>query len=113
MKVWKIVKKTLPFFGTRPFLAISSGLMRTKAFSSKAAKEVKSLKAWSARLLRSARNRMRGLRIGSPEKFHLAENSFHAISKAMAVFPVPVASVNRIRVAPSQRRSSALLAAFA
>ena len=28
MKVWKMVKKMLPFVGTRPFLLISSGAMR-------------------------------------------------------------------------------------
>ena len=38
MKVWKIVKKTLPFFGTRPFLRMSSGSMRTSASSGKAEK---------------------------------------------------------------------------
>ena len=27
MNVWKIVKKTLPFFGTRPFFRIASGLI--------------------------------------------------------------------------------------
>jgi Holliday junction resolvase len=45
MKVWKIVKNTLPFFGTRRRLVISSGLMRMNASSSKAANELKSLKA--------------------------------------------------------------------
>jgi hypothetical protein len=29
-KVWKMVKKTLAFFGTLPFLRISSGLMRAR-----------------------------------------------------------------------------------
>jgi hypothetical protein len=38
MKVWKIVKKTLPFFGTRPRLRISSGAMRTRASSANAEK---------------------------------------------------------------------------
>ena len=38
MKDWKIVKKMLPFFGTRPFFLISSGAMRTKASSAKAEK---------------------------------------------------------------------------
>jgi hypothetical protein len=38
MKVGKIVKKMLPFFGTRPFLRISSGEMRTSASSGNAEK---------------------------------------------------------------------------
>jgi len=33
MNVWKIVKKMLPFFGTRPFLRMSSGAIRTSASS--------------------------------------------------------------------------------
>ena len=33
MKVWKMVKNRLPFFGTRPFLRMSSGSMRTSASS--------------------------------------------------------------------------------
>ena len=36
MKVWKIVKNRLPFFGTLPFLRMSSGSMRTSASSGKA-----------------------------------------------------------------------------
>ncbi len=38
MKVWKMVKKMLPFFGTRPFLRMSPGSMRTRASSGKAEK---------------------------------------------------------------------------
>jgi hypothetical protein len=38
MKVWKMVKKMLPFFGTLPFLRMSAGAMRTRALSSKAEK---------------------------------------------------------------------------
>jgi hypothetical protein len=38
MKVWKMVKKMLPFFGTLPFLRMSSGAMRTRASSGKAEK---------------------------------------------------------------------------
>jgi hypothetical protein len=38
MNVWKIVKNTLAFFGTRPFLRISSGLMRASASSGNAEK---------------------------------------------------------------------------
>jgi hypothetical protein len=45
MKVWKMVRKTLALVGTRPFLRRSSGSIRARAFSSKAAKAVKSLKA--------------------------------------------------------------------
>src|SRR6202011_2052359 len=60
IKVWKIVKNRLAFFGTLPFLRMSSGLMRTRASSGNAANDVKSLKAWSARLFLSARNRIRG-----------------------------------------------------
>ena len=40
MNVWKIVKKMLPFFGTLPFLRISSGAMRTSASSGKAENEL-------------------------------------------------------------------------
>jgi len=38
MKVWKMVKKMLPFFGTLPFLRMSPGSMRTSASSGKAEK---------------------------------------------------------------------------
>ena len=81
MKVWKIVKKMLPFFGALPFFLISSGAMRTSASSGKAEK---ALYAWSAKMLRSARNRMRGRRVGSPSvvqslRFQRLWNSFHAI----------------------------------
>jgi hypothetical protein len=38
MNVWKIVKNRLPFFGTLPFLRMSSGEMRTRASSGKAEK---------------------------------------------------------------------------
>src|SRR5208337_1047156 len=79
MNVWKIVKKTLAFLGTRPFLRISSGSTRTSALSSNAANELKSLKAWFASVLRSARNRMRGRRDGVRLKFQRVWNNFHAI----------------------------------
>jgi len=36
MKVWKIVKNGLPFFGTLPFFLISSGSIRTRASSGNA-----------------------------------------------------------------------------
>ena len=36
MKVWKMVKNRLPFFGTLPFLRMSSGSIRTIASSGKA-----------------------------------------------------------------------------
>src|SRR4051812_41475944 len=58
MKVWKMVKKTLPLVGTRPFFRISLGSIRTRALSSKAEK---ALYAWSARMFLSARKRTRGL----------------------------------------------------
>lgn len=38
MKVWKMVKNRLPFFGTLPFLRMSSGAIRTIASSGKAEK---------------------------------------------------------------------------
>lgn len=81
MKVWKIVKKMLPFFGTLPFLRMSSGATRTIASSGN---EEKALKAWFAKILRSARNRMRGLRVGSSSecqsfRFQRLWNNFHAI----------------------------------
>src|SRR5258708_31186626 len=60
-----MVKKTIAFFGTRPFFLISSGSTRTSALSSNAANELKSLNAWLASVLRSARNRIRGRRDGS------------------------------------------------
>jgi hypothetical protein len=71
-----MVKKTLPFFDTRPRLRISSGLMRTRASSEKAANAESSLKTCLARILRSARNRIRGLRVGSRLKFQRLWNSF-------------------------------------
>ena len=61
ISVWKIEKKTAPFIGTPPFFLMRSGVIRTMAPSSKA---VKAFTAWSARMLRSARNRMRGRRLG-------------------------------------------------
>ena len=76
MKVWKMVKNRLPFFGTLPFLRMSSGSIRTSASSGKAEK---ALYAWLARMLRSARNRMRGRRDGSRLRFQRLWNSFHAI----------------------------------
>jgi hypothetical protein len=36
IKVWKMVKNRLPFFGTRPFLLISAGFIRTMASSGNA-----------------------------------------------------------------------------
>lgn len=38
MNVWKMVKKMLPFFGTLPFLRMSSGAIRTRASSGNAEK---------------------------------------------------------------------------
>jgi hypothetical protein len=38
IKVWKIVKNRLPFFGTLPFFRMSSASMRTSASSGKAEK---------------------------------------------------------------------------
>jgi hypothetical protein len=99
MKVWKMVKKMLPFFGARPFLRMISGSIRTSASSGKAEN---ALKAWSARMLRSARNRMRGRRAGSlsrfqSARFHRLWNSLQASWKAMKVLLVPVARVSRMR----------------
>ena len=37
-KVWKMVKNTLPFFGTLPFFLMSPGEMLTSASSGKAEK---------------------------------------------------------------------------
>jgi mRNA interferase HigB len=51
MNVWKIVKNTLPFFGTLPFLRMSSGAMRTCASSGNAEKALYArrtrLKLWT------------------------------------------------------------------
>ena len=58
MKVWKMVKKILPFLGTLPFFLMSEGLILTRASSSKAPKE---LNAWSAKMFLSARKRILGL----------------------------------------------------
>jgi len=88
MKVWRMVKKRLPFFGTPPFLAMSAGAMRTMASSGKA---LKALQAWSAR------KRMRGRREGSRVRFQRLWKSFQAIWRAMKVLPVPVARVRRTR----------------
>src|SRR2546425_6769989 len=76
INVWKMVKNRLPFFGTLPFLRMSSGAIRTMASSGKAEK---ALYAWFARMLRSARKRMRGRREGSRLKFQRLWKSFHAI----------------------------------
>jgi len=51
-------------------------------------------------MLRSARKRMRGRRVGSPERFQRLWKSFQAIWKAMKVLPVPVASVRSTRCLP-------------
>jgi hypothetical protein len=42
MKVWKMVKNKLAFFGTLPFLRISCGLIRLSASSGNAENDVKS-----------------------------------------------------------------------
>jgi len=101
-----MVKNTAPFFGTLPAFVISSGLMRTKARSSNAAKLLKSLKAWPPRSLRSARYKMRGCLDPSRASDHRALNSFHAIWNAMDVLPVPVAKVRRMRSALALTRPS-------
>ena len=105
MKVWKIVKNTEPFFGTFPFLRMSPGEMRTRASSGK---NENALYAWSARILRSARNRIRGWRVGSPPRFQRLLNSFQAIWAAIPVLPVPVAIVSRIRCLPAATASRTL-----
>jgi hypothetical protein len=51
-------------------------------------------------MLRSARNRMRGRRVGSRPRFQEAWKSFQAIWKAIEVLPVPVARVRRMRSRP-------------
>jgi hypothetical protein len=61
-----MVKKMLPFVGTLPFLLISFGLILTKASSGNAEK---ALKAWSAKIFLSAKNKIRGLRLPSRFKF--------------------------------------------
>ena len=50
---------------------------------------------------------MRGRREGSRERFQRLWNNFHAIWKAMKVFPVPVASVSRMRGWPAAMASKA------
>ena len=112
MNVWKIVRKTLALVGTRPFLRNSSGRKRASAFSSKAAKLVKSLKACFARVFRSARKRIRGRLVGWYERFHLAWNSFQMIWKAIEVLPVPVARVNRMRSLRAATASNTRLTAM-
>ncbi len=109
MKVWKIVKKMLPFFGTFPFLRIDAGSILTSASSGNAENE---LNAWFARMFLSARKRMRGLRETYAvselveDRFQRLWKSFYASWKAMNVFPVPVASVSRMRSCPPAIASS-------
>jgi len=57
-----MVKKMLPFVGTLPFLLIPFELILTKASSENAEK---ALKAWSAKMFLSAKNKIRGLRLPS------------------------------------------------
>ena len=109
MKVWKMVKKILPFFGTCPFLRIPSGSILTRASSSNAEK---ALYAWSAKLFLSARKRILGRLFGSFELFHFVWKSFQEIWKAMAVFPVPVARVRRILCLFSAIAESTAFTAF-
>jgi hypothetical protein len=61
-----MVKKILPFVGTRPFFFTSFGFILTKASSGNAEK---ALKAWSAKIFLSAKNKIRGLRLPSRFKF--------------------------------------------
>jgi hypothetical protein len=49
---------------------------------------------------------MRSRRLGSPERFQRAWNSFQRIWKAIEVLPVPVASVSRMRLLPVAIASS-------
>src|ERR1022692_1150361 len=69
IKVWKIVKKMLPFFGTFPFLRMSSGAIRTIDPGLESSNAENALYAWLARMFRSARKRIRGLRDGSRLRF--------------------------------------------
>lgn len=104
MKVWKMVKNRLAFFGTLPFLRMSSGLMRASASSGNAANDVKSLKAWSARLLRSARKRVAALlEAFSPsaivikkERWDRAENSAHI--RSLVAVMVDVSAVHSVPI---------------
>lgn len=49
---------------------------------------------------------MRGRRVGWPERFQRAWNSFQRIWKAIDVLPVPVARVSRMRWRPVATASS-------
>jgi hypothetical protein len=97
MKVWKMVKKMLPFFGTRPFLRMSSGrcapahrregregVVGLVGQDVAVGQEQDARGAWAPPLFQSAR-------------FQRLWNSFQASWKAMKVLPVPVASVSRMR----------------
>jgi hypothetical protein len=66
----------LPLVGTLPFFLISLGFIRTNASSEN---EENALYAWSARIFRSAKNNILGLRVPSNCRFHLDSNSFQAI----------------------------------
>jgi hypothetical protein len=79
MNVWKMVKNRLAFFGGLPVLRISSGLMRRHEPGDESSNAENALKAWVARMFRSARKRMRGRRVASRLKFQRAWKSFQAI----------------------------------
>ena len=63
-----MVKNKLPFVGTFPFFFTSPGLILTSASSSKAPNE---LKAWSAKMFLSAKNKILGTLLPGEIKFHL------------------------------------------
>ncbi len=109
-----MVKKMEAFLGTPPFFLIPLGVTRARAASSKL---VNLVRAWSARMLRSARKSTRGRRVLSLSPrhagtFHLAWKSFQTIWKATGVLPVPVAIVSGRRSRPAAMPSSTASTAF-
>ena len=96
MKVWKIVKKTLAFFGTRPFLRISSGLDARQRVLGEGREGVVGLVGQDVAV--GEEQDARPARRLAASRFQRLWNSFQAIWKAMEVLPVPVASVSRMRL---------------
>jgi hypothetical protein len=101
MKVWKMVKNRLPFFGTLPFLRISPGSMRTSASSGNAEKCV-------VRLIGE------NIAVGEEQDARTADWSlpvFQSVPAAVKQLPGNLESDERFAGAGGQRQQDALLPA--
>ena len=111
MKVWKMVKNTLAFFGTPPFLRIVSGSIAGDGVGVEGGKGVVGLIGQDVAVgeEQDARAAGRFAATGSS----VAWNSFQAIWKAMEVLPVPVAKRQQdAALSPSPMASSTALMAL-